>query len=59
MDRAGTARLRKGVDESALLNAIRLRRLNRGQAGGVRTEQRPVAIAAIPEVSRVAGLPRS
>ncbi|MFF4504737.1 hypothetical protein [Streptomyces sp. NPDC001401] len=32
MNRAGTALSRKGVDEAAPLNAIRLRRLNRGQA---------------------------
>ncbi|MGW0632856.1 hypothetical protein [Streptomyces sp. NPDC002758] len=38
MDRAGTARLRKGVDEPALLNAIRLRRLNRGQAESLRED---------------------
>jgi hypothetical protein len=36
MDRAGTATPRKGVDEPALLNAIRLRRLNRGQAESLR-----------------------
>jgi hypothetical protein len=36
MNRAGTAVRRRGVDEPALLNAIRLRRLSRGQAEDLR-----------------------